>query len=108
MQKTNIGHGFGDDLAVKFEHEPQNSVGSGMGWPHVDDHLFPDVVARLLSSLFPQFCIGRDHARHWIRIFNFARGKGHGDGVGFMLATGLAGASQKGRNCPRVWPHRAG
>jgi hypothetical protein len=45
--------------------------------------------------LVAQRRIGRDKARHRIRIFNFARGKGHGNGVGFMLASSVAGARRK-------------
>ena len=63
-----------------------------MGRPHVDDHLFPDVVAWVLSPLVAQFRIGRDDARHRIRIFNFARGKSHG--VGLSLCSRLEWPAQ--------------
>src|SRR5689334_25163182 len=82
MEETDVGGGFGDDLAVEFEDESQNTVSGGMGRPHVDDHLFPDVVARLLSMLIANRRIGCDYARRRIRIFNFARGKSHSVGLG--------------------------
>src|SRR5207302_4637222 len=44
MEETDVGGGFGDDLAVEFEDQSQDSVGGGMRWPHVDYHLFADVA----------------------------------------------------------------
>jgi hypothetical protein len=52
--------------------------------------------------LVAQFRIGRDDARHRIRIFNFARGKSHG--VGLSLCSRLEWPAQ----AKTEWPHRIG
>src|SRR3984893_15039565 len=43
MQETNIGCGFGYDLAIELEHQPQDSMGRGMRWPHVEHHFLTNV-----------------------------------------------------------------
>ena len=44
MEKTDIRRGFGDDLTIQFQHEPQNAVRSWMRRPHVEHHLLADIV----------------------------------------------------------------
>src|SRR5205823_3705831 len=81
MQKTDVRRRFGNDFTIEFEHESQHSVGGWMRWSHVEHHLFADVVSRLLSLLIAHRHIRRDHSSDGIRIFNFTRSKGHGEGV---------------------------
>src|SRR6266567_1324886 len=81
MKKPDVRGCFGDDLAIKFEDQSQHPVSGRVRWSHVEHHLFADVIARLLSLLIAHRRIGRDHASHRVRILNFARGKGHGEGV---------------------------
>ena len=44
MEKTDVRRGFGNELAIQFEHEPQNAVRGWMRWPHVEHHLLADIV----------------------------------------------------------------
>jgi hypothetical protein len=74
VQETDVRRGFGDDLAIEFEHESQYPMSGRVRWPHIKDHLFADVVIVGV----PQLRVRRDHSRHGIRGFNFARRKRHG------------------------------
>ena len=49
MEKTDIGRGFGDDLAIQLQHEPQNAVRGRMRRPHVKHHLLTDIVLPRLA-----------------------------------------------------------
>ena len=81
MQETDVRRRLGNDFAIEFEHETQNSVRGRVRRSHVEHHLFADVISRLLGLLIAHRRVGRDHARDRIRIFDFARGKRHGEGV---------------------------
>ena len=72
MQKTDIRRRLGNDLAVELEHEPQHAVRRRMRRPHVEHHFLADVVVGVT-----QLRIRRDHARHRIGRFNFARRESH-------------------------------
>ena len=91
MQITDVRRRLGDDLAVELEHETQNAVRGRMRRPHVEHHLFADVVARIFVA---QLRVRRDDARDGIGRFDFARGKSH-SGRSFMLASEPRGASAK-------------
>ena len=49
MKKTDIRRGFGDDLTVQLQHEPQNAVRGWMRWPHVEHHLLANIIVALLA-----------------------------------------------------------
>ena len=49
MEKTDIGRGFGDDLTIQLQHEPQNAVRCWMRRPHVEHHLLADIVLPRLA-----------------------------------------------------------
>src|SRR4029077_18288820 len=69
MEKTDIRRGFGDDLAIQLQHEPQNAVRSWMRRPHVEHHLLTDLVLPRLA----QCRVGRGHPRNRDRRFHLAR-----------------------------------
>ena len=64
MQKTDIRRGFGDDLTIQLQHEPQNAVRGWMRRPHVEHHLLADIV--VLPRL-AQCRVGRGHTRNRVR-----------------------------------------
>ena len=72
MQETDVGRCLGDGLAIELQDEPQNAVRGRVRRPHVEDHFFADV-----AEIFARARIGRGHARHRVRRFDFARDKCH-------------------------------
>src|SRR6266581_707365 len=72
MQKTNVGCGLDNKLAIEFQHEPQNAVRSRMRRPHVEHHFLADIVLRWL-----QRCVGCRHPGDRIWRFDFADGERH-------------------------------
>jgi hypothetical protein len=50
MEKTNIRRGFGDDLSIQLQHEPQNAVRGRMRRPHVEHHLLANIVLPWLAQ----------------------------------------------------------
>ena len=66
------------------------SPGGGMRRPHVEHHLFANVVLGMA-----QLRIGRDDSRHWIGRFNLARREGHGLTILSTLASQSATANVK-------------
>src|SRR6266498_3360770 len=73
MQEADVWCGFGNDLAVELEHESQNAVRGGVRWPHIEDHLFADVVISMMH-----LCVRCDYSCHGIRRFYLTRREGHG------------------------------
>ena len=73
---------------IRFENEAEDTMSRRVRRPHVDHHLFADVVTGLLRFFVAHRCIRRNHASHGIRVFDFARGKGHGVGLGLCSRVG--------------------
>src|SRR5437588_10517910 len=72
MQKSEVGHRFGDDFAIKLENESQHAVRRRMRRPHVENHFLADVVIGFAKLRFL-----RGNSRHRIGRFNFANGECH-------------------------------
>jgi len=62
MQETDVRRGFGNDLAIEFEHESQYPMSGRVRWPHIKDHLFADVVIVCVPQLRvrPRLLASRD------------------------------------------------
>src|SRR4029077_20784467 len=81
MQETDVRRRLGNDFTIEIEHQSQYSVSGWVRRSDVEHHLFADVIPRLLSLLIAHRRVRRNHASDRIRIFNFARGKRHSEGV---------------------------
>ena len=57
VKEASVGFGSGNHFAIKFQDEAQDPVCGGVGWPHVENHLFSKEIFG--SGLVVRGCLRR-------------------------------------------------